>query len=543
MTTTAPPPVPLSSMAWRSEDGVITGETGGKARRPPRISTAFPDHNLPYHYPFTTSPEIHSDHFTSGIMDFPKVPLGSSPPLSEPIGDFLEEPGRESVSSPDSRAGSTSRRPHTSPSLLSCLFSRQSSFGATSSSAQSQGVLTPATPSIPLPTPCGKPILKNSDSTSAGSSASDDGHVKGFHALLPALGLGFSPTMGPTTVEVKSAKEVEEGDKVMKRKSCLTFSVRSPPQHSPAMTSVTSPRSLRSPHSSHASSFRPSTVPHVDLNSALFRPDGDEDEEEECEEDNDNEGEEEEEDQDDEDEQVRERMKRFIPYYDPNRADAESDDEGYQEDEEGGFTSDEDLTNSVFTRRSSQHTDADPQFRFPQPAYTFPARGPVGDHSEYSSALMSASTSTSDDGYSHPLRPGTRGRSISIVDAVKTGQCLERCSRHRSPPPSKSSRSTSSECPPAASSPSAAGLYRRRSSAAAALEGSTPRSLAFCHDDLPRSRGDGGDKSTVRLKGWKSDDAGFSLSQSIRQGRKGSLPTADLLQGQPSKSILQSNAS
>ena len=148
------------------------------------------------------------------------------------------------------------------------------------------------------------------------------------------------------------------------------------------------------------------------------------------------------------------------------------DDEGYQEDSEGGFTSDEECVGTF--------TDL-PRIWVPSARWKAAQSTPRRRGESRSESFTN--TCTSDDG-SVVYRP--RGRKIMIATNKP-----DRCSRHVSPPPSRAaSPARQSACPPAARSPSAIGLCRRRETAEAAdLVDKTP--LAGWRSDVPVSRGRG----------------------------------------------------
>lgn len=155
----------------------------------------------------------------------------------------------------------------------------------------------------------------------------------------------------------------------------------------------------------------------------------------------------------------------------------DSDDGGYVEDEEGGFTSDEDELgtfagpSTYAWRRSAPRRGA--------------SEDPVASasHIPRGSRSRSLDDETTDDNMSPhpPLRVFSRGRKVSIA-----ANCAERCSRHISPPPPEFGVDVLDDAPPAARSPSAAELCRRRAS------GATRRPLP--------------DAAAHRLRGWRSDD-------------------------------------
>ncbi len=118
---------------------------------------------------------------------------------------------------------------------------------------------------------------------------------------------------------------------------------------------------------------------------------------------------------------------------------SESDDEGYEEDEEGGFTSDEDDTGTFMT------------------ANLYRDRAFIPPVSSLSPARKATVEVASPAGPSRPVFPGRR---ISIA---ATKPCAERCTRHFSPPPPPTILSLP-PAPPAAHSPSAREFCRRRES-------------------------------------------------------------------------------
>lgn len=121
---------------------------------------------------------------------------------------------------------------------------------------------------------------------------------------------------------------------------------------------------------------------------------------------------------------------------------SESDDEGYEEDEEGGFTSDEDQEASFTTVHrefAHAHTHSNPRPWSKSTAGSDPISSPSG-----------AATAG-------PSRPFAK-RQISII-APKPS--MERCSRHFSPPPTTAQLGIPA-APPPAQSPSAREFCRRK---------------------------------------------------------------------------------
>jgi len=170
-------------------------------------------------------------------------------------------------------------------------------------------------------------------------------------------------------------------------------------------------------------------------------------------------------DEDDEDE-ADYRSGEFSPLFEEES----DDDEGYQEDSEGGFSSDEECVGTF--------TDL-PRIWVPSARWKAATQNTPRRRGDSRSASFT-NTCTSDDG-SVVYRP--RGRKIMIATNKP-----DRCSRHVSPPPSRAGSPTrQAACPPAARSPSAIGLCRRRETAEQADK--TP--LAGWRSDVPvtRSRG------------------------------------------------------
>lgn len=173
----------------------------------------------------------------------------------------------------------------------------------------------------------------------------------------------------------------------------------------------------------------------------------------------------------------------------PDLPDEESDDEGYEEDEEGGFTSDEDELGAFAAQSRPQggqgqgRVSWNPRFNHDQFSSTWRSRGGRAGIEHYC---------TTDDNAPEPIR----GRKISI--AART---TDKCSRHLSPPP----RSPSPEyAPPAARSPSARDLCKRRENARASC-GDTSTGTG-------RGNGNGngmgvGRSASVTARGWRSDGA------------------------------------
>lgn len=174
-----------------------------------------------------------------------------------------------------------------------------------------------------------------------------------------------------------------------------------------------------------------------------------------------------------------------------------SDDEGYEEDEEGGFTSDEDELGALAAQAGTRQ-------RF---AWTSSARHaylPGRAASAIGLATPRRRTAvetycTTDDNAPEPMR----GREISIA-----AKSTDKCSRHLSPPP----RSPSPEyAPPAARSPSARDLCMRRA-----------RVMSERAEDSCLSE----------AKGWKSDGAFFGSAYGHASvARSQTAPPAPALEG------------
>ena len=440
------------------------------------------DTTIEFTCPFTTSPTLASPaqyHGTRSLSQsppilsnrllFPKIPLPST-----------------SYNSTDSAFPSDSCDPSIplrSPSLLTSLFIRQSHSSCSTSSNS-----FPITPTKGTQSPCGKPILRRPDRecTSASTSASEDGGVSG-KMFDTAIGLGLSST---------------DGDRLPRRQSCLTFAVKCPSitstntntnPNTTASESGFSPLSPITRNGGRTLSKSPARLPRC---LPRWRAEGVTVEEE---------------DDDDEDPNP-------SPLYEEA---TDSEDEGYEEDEEGGFTSDEDL----------QATFTIPSVRSPWAKASRWRKGVVNDGGGGESPtstprrrthdikeihlnhLEHLSTSPSDyEETTNNVELVNQARKISIM----TTKCAERCSRHRSPPPTHRSLSTAPTCPPAARSPSAAELCRRREST------------------LPVP------SPTQPSRGWRSDDAGLfpppsSMAVDLAASRKASLPSPSA----PTRSILR----
>lgn len=325
-------------------------------------------------------------NFSCPFTHSPTAATPSSPPTSSRRMAFPKIPIPPSSCSTDSEIlsdGDYYRS--TSPSLISSLFSRNPSSSCSTSSQA-----TPVTP-----TGSHKPILRRPDCASASTSASEDcGRIFGERN-----GLGLSSMTSDAPI-------------LSRKRSTLTFAVKC----STTSDSGQSPTSCFRPCRNFAKS--PARLP-------AWRDSVEEDEDEE--------------DEDDDDLEMFEDLRS--PVFDEE---SDPEDEGYEEDEEGGFTDDEDLVGTLTGQLGRLWV---PSARWKATQVDVPRRRSTYD----------ASAPTSDDGC--PVLK-ERGRKISIVTS-KT----DRCPRHVSPPPSRASSpppSTKSSCPPAARSPSAIGLCRRR---------------------------------------------------------------------------------
>ena len=378
------------------------------------------------------NPSAQQPTYTSRFFDSPVVESPSSPTKIS----FPKVAIPTSGSSTESEVFSDAP-----PSLLTSLFCRQNS--ATSTLDQ----CTPITPAD-----CAsKPILRRPDCTSTSTSASED-----FGAAHLGNDYGLDRS--------SSVKIAPQPPALGHRRSTLTFAVK-------CATSDTC-QSLGRPTQFARS---PAAVP------AWCDDDYDDDEENE----NDNENEEEEEEEDG----------RHImsPLFEEA---SDSEDEGYEEDQEGGFTDDEDMLGTFCTsqwvasdrwkacqadvRRRAEEEESTTRTNSPSPIFR------------------------------------SRGRKVSIATSKP-----DHCSRHLSPPPSRATSPTSkstkpakSSCPPAASSPSAIGLCRRRETR---------------------------DGSSSRI-GWRSDDAAWGMGDKSCSFLHRPPPTRSTTSICPSRSILR-NAS
>ena len=223
----------------------------------------------------------------------------------------------------------------------------------------------------------------------------------------------------------------------------------------------------------------------------------------------------------------------------PARVEKESDDEGYQEDSEGGFTSDEDAEVGLglisprrdWRRGKALWPGARTQTNHSASASAFASRHPADRSIKRVESSIFYVTEPDEPSARVPTAGPSRGRSVSIAaGACKT---VTKCSRHLSPPPRPRSPSplrngvaranslrvqVDGYAPPAARSPSAFELCRRRGSG-------QPRILA----DAQCRTFDLKSRSSI---GWKSDDSAFlarpTTSPRRDMMRKASLPESVL---------------
>lgn len=302
-----------------------------------------------------------------------------------------------------------------SPSLLTSMMQHnQCHFGPSAPTSRSSSTSQPG-PITPASSTCAKPILRRD--TSAPTSASEDNG-------LGMKGLGLALTACGGALE-------------QPRRACsLKFAVRSPPS-----ATATQPLSdsgySRTSSSSKKSRSRPTRG---------FFPEVDEEEE------------------------TPSSIGGHSGHHHPHHLAAtleqdedEDEDEGYQEDSESGFTSDEEDDYFAPSRGRGARSFQKWQENVAFGPYS-PEPGPRRRITPSADQAV-VYTSTNEDCPPPPVTRGP-GRKVSIADVRMK---FDHCSRHLSPPPSNAQLSPEqltsiAPAPPAASSPSARGLCRRRES-------------------------------------------------------------------------------
>ncbi|WVQ94976.1 hypothetical protein IAU59_002068 [Kwoniella sp. CBS 9459] len=478
-------------------------------------------------------------------LSFAKQPIPSSTAVSTDSEAFSSDWPGSGYTSPNCTGngiGGRRRSGAQSPSLISTLFACQPQSSTSRATRQSQGSSSCSSSSAhrtpSLGSRCSaKPILRrNTASVSMSTSASED-----CRELQEAQGQGpspFTPGYG-LGIAQNPAEQTERPLPLKKRPSALTFAVTSPkaPMPHQVQSSVRSQSQSRShsrtgsisPNFAHGRTGTgriamspPSRIPSWSTTET--------DEAEEDGEHGDGNAGQDDDDDDDEDEDDDDYVVES-PLPIPGH---ESDsDEGYQEDSEGGFTSEEDVDgedhgDGTFTTAprlrhrpswaagqwaaTSRHTGAlTPKRRVATidsaPAYpTSTDDYEAGQAGPFDFVGFGAPSSTSN----HPS-PGSgfRGRKTSIAIVANSKPSSNRCTRHRSPPPPSRSRASSKSvapAPPAARSPSAAELCRRRGSASVQNE----RTVGNANNASANA--------SAKAKGWRSDDSAFFPS------RKSSIP-------------------
>ncbi|WRT69969.1 uncharacterized protein IL334_006960 [Kwoniella shivajii] len=408
---------------------------------------------------FVTSPieeEGYSKH-----ASYPSVPPS---PLIETLS-FAKVPIPSTTVSTDSEAFSSSdwtdsrrRSGTTSPSLITCLFQSASIMNPNDNNNNKNNRKTD-----PSPNRNGsKPILRRDLMSTSASEDNRDNHYPFHPSTDSGFGLGISKLPLQDT-----ESEIPVLPALKKRPSVLTFAVSSP-RAGPSRSTSVSPTST----SSYANAKLPRS-PCVKPNWGKVKGRV-ENEEIEEEEENDN-------DNDDGDEENY-MIDSPLPIPGCGQDESEEEDEGYVEDEEGGFTSDEEENHHEMRSKPSW---ADISWTNEYVNNTPKRRSANIDQMEYPTSTDDcAITTTSMIGHGRVTSPSSnlRGRKVSISIVANTKPSSSRCTRHRSPPPPIRA-STISVAPPAARSPSAADLCRRRGSAS-----------------IERS-----DSQRIK-RGWKSDD-------------------------------------
>lgn len=319
--------------------------------------------------------------------------------------------------------GQRSQMTSPSPSLLTSMMQHnQFHCGPSAPTSRSSSTSQPG-PITPSSSTCGKPILRRD--TSAPTSASEDNG-------LGMKGLGLALTACGGIIE-------------QPRRACsLKFAVRSPPSASQPLSDS---GYSRTSSSSKKSRSRPTRG---------FFPEVDE-------------------------EETTSSIGHSAHHHHHHHLAAtleqdedEDEDEGYQEDSESGFTSDEEDDYFAPSRgrgtRSFQKWQENVAF-----APYSPEPGPRRRVTPSADQAV-VYTSTNEDCPPPPVTRGP-GRKVSIADVRMK---FDHCSRHLSPPPSNAQLSPEqitniAPAPPAASSPSARGLCRRRESSTPAHAGPSRR--------------------------------------------------------------------
>ncbi|KAK6909191.1 hypothetical protein I203_103208 [Kwoniella mangroviensis CBS 8507] len=458
--------------------------------------------------PISTSPPPASDLPTKSRGGYQSSTFTStqSSPVFETLSFEKIKIPSSTTASTDSEAFSSDYASNSniqSPSLISCLFqstsivagntnnhSRKYSNSTTTSPYPSRppsrnGSLTKGTGS--------KPILRRDTMMSHSTSASEDGFGLGIRQLpldrsRPATIDGQAPTATAAPAPA-----------LRKRPSCLTFAVSSPTPRSSGNAKAGPSRSTSASPTSSYTNGKMARSPCIKPNWSKVRGQV----EREIQED------EEEEDEDEEDDDGDDVMVDS-PLPIPGHGESDEEDQGYVEDEEDGFTTDEDQDDDeVNGGRDRLFGNWNTVEWNEEYLITTPKRR----NTDFANMVPAHPMTSTDDNDirdpSHENIVSPRGRKTSICINTNTKPSSNRCTRHRSPPPPTRSSSTSYiSAPPAARSPSAAGLCRRRGSG----------SVEHPHQSQI---------FTSSKKGWKSDDSAFfSTGPPIMKTNSFKLPSA-----------------
>ncbi|RSH91512.1 hypothetical protein EHS25_009811 [Saitozyma podzolica] len=465
----------------------------------PPLFTTSPLERTPFSCPFSTSPlsthNSHTHNFSPAtsprqvrsqsqhdrlVFSDPEPLTFAKMPIPYPTSTA---PSTDSEALSDTPLDSSSTHPASrisrSPSLLTCLFQSNSRSACSSRAPSSAGSSQP-TPITPTNSNsrsgsgsgiwgC-KPILRRSTAcASTSTSASEDNGGNGIGGFMPKASHPFNLT-SLEKVSEQNSSTTSVIPTLHGRRSCtLKFAVT---RTVPVQVSSTAASSVRSTSRSRMSRSPAPVHAWDELPCAL-----------------------------------------------PVEIDDESDeDEGYVEDEEGGFTSDEDeLGTFAGPSRMRWQPPFRPDLVLPSSPYGNPKRKMTVE--VYSTTDDNDNDIEDDNAPTPRLNQPTRGRKVSIsIVGLGGSRLVEKCSRHLSPPPPCLSPTTylgaedQIEAPPAARSPSAAEFCRRRGSG-------VPR-LTRDHEQGCR-----------QLRGWRSDDAAFlplrnepASASRLTWSRKASLP-------------------
>lgn len=326
-----------------------------------------------------------------------------------------------------------------------------------------------------------------------------------------------------------------------------------------------------------ASSARPQLAPFADapVFSTTTAEDVDnvEEDDDEVDDDEDDEDEDDDDDDDDDDENASPSVslearipssRRSISEHEDDEDVALDDDLGYQEDEEDGFTSEEDvgdpsrerafavqrrLSNAAFIPDASQRKELKVHVALPKT----PNSSPVHRHAVLAPSYnpnfpfarptnyrrrrrQSSATPDKDSAPALIPAPPRRGRGhIQVIDVTDDKVKKVGCSRHCSPPPVIREKIRSA-APPAGQSPSARNLFSRRVTsesprrAGRRRPGSPmPPRLALDENEYEVEEVIDVQTTVRRAGGWRSDDSLFTPSQRptpFQPVRKASLPPA-----------------